>query len=172
MIHLSLLLFFALCIVAYVDSIDLKDVQKIIMDGKYIEASEILNGYLQSYPDDFDVLQLIGTVNLKLENYNIAAEYLGRAVEITQWKYEIIVANYIEALRLIDNINIDVINNALQNHPNSVTVLFNIGVVYINANYINEACDIFNKIITIDSYKYDLWKRIIDISLELSLIHI
>lgn len=164
--HLSLLLFFALCIAAYVDSIDLKDVQTIIMDGNYIEASEILNGYLQSYPDDFDVLQLIGTVNLKLENYNIAAEYLGRAVEITQWKYEIIVANYIEALRLIDNINIDVINNALQNHPNSVTVLFNIGVVYINANYINEACDIFNKIITIDSYKYDLWKRIIDISLE------
>ena len=40
---------------------------------------------------------------LKLENYNIAAEYLGRAVEITQWKYEIIVANYIEALRLIDS---------------------------------------------------------------------
>ncbi len=166
MIFFKLLLIFALCIAIHCDSVDLKDVQNVILDGNYIKASEILNEYLQYHPDNVDVLQLFGTVNLKLQNYNAAAEYLGRAVEKSQWKYDVIVANYIEALRLIDNISIDVINFALQKHPNSMTVLFNIGVVYINAKYINEACATFDKIIIIDSSKYDIWKRIIDISLE------
>ena len=159
-------LIFALCIAIRCDFVDLNDVQNIILDGNYTKASEILSVYVQSYPDNVDVLQLFGTVNLKLQNYNIAAEYLGRAVEKCQWKYDVIVANYIEALRLIDNISFDVINFALEKHPSSVTVLFNIGVVYVNANYIEEACTVFDKIITIDSNKYNIWKSIIDILLE------
>lgn len=111
--------------------------------------------------DDIEILQLVGSLSLKLGNISAGELFLERAVWLGNWSNTMHISNLIEAVRCGGNISkaIEIGEKGLSLHPASVDILLNLGTVHAGARNYSRAFVLFSTMVRIDSRLYEGWKR-------------
>lgn len=119
-------------------------------------------------PNDIDATQLLGTAHMKLGNYELSIYYLEKAVDMDNWRESVIIANYIEGLRLCSKFEkaTEVARKALQLHPNSIQIIFNAGILSFDLHNYDDCFQLFKKTLEIDENHVDAWLRGIELLLQ------
>jgi tetratricopeptide (TPR) repeat protein len=117
---------------------------------------------------DIDATQLLGTAHMKLGNYEQSILYLEKAVNMDKWGEGVIIANYIEGLRLCSQFEkaSEVARKALQLHPDSIQIIFNSAILSFDLNNYNDCFTLFKKTLEIDQNHVDAWLRGIELLLQ------
>ena len=120
-------------------------------NGQLDKARAIYEDILKKYPHNFDALHFLGVLYLQLENFNLALDYLNKAISINpnfadalfhrglifkmQAKFDLALDDYIQACRL---------------NPEHQNALLEMGVIFERRDKLLESLDCFSKVVELN----------------------
>lgn len=134
-------------------AIDLiKSSKKLVNSHKYLDAIELLENGLESYPDNQKILYNLGKNYFRVNNYNKAVQTLDRYIKKDKKNKFAFYVNGASHYQMMDfKSAIENFISAIQIDPNMTNALFALGMSYKNLGDYDTAIQTFERVINIDA---------------------
>ena len=152
----------------YIDSVVVDDylnkAYNEIRNDDFLAATQVLLNALEVDGDHVELNALLGSVYVKMNDYDKGSAHLSHAVELSKWTDPPMIANYIESLRgggyLEKSSNIAA--KAIELFPSHIQVLYNSGLVARDIRDYESCIYLMSLIIEIDPTYYLAWDETIE----------
>ena len=114
--------------------------------GKLDKAKKIYEKIIKKYPNNFEVINLLGIISLQLKNYNEAIILINKAIGINPNHHALYNNLGVSYKELFEHDNaIKAFNKAIELNPIYAEAYNNLGIVYKNINQYDEAYKNYSK---------------------------
>ncbi|MDY6934261.1 MAG: SpoIIE family protein phosphatase [Spirochaetota bacterium] len=130
----------------------IKNVKKMIADGKYNESIDTLKRGLILYPDDPKLLYNLAKTYFKVNDFEQVVEYISKYIKRDKGNRYALYIGGAAYYQLNDYTNaIDLLEQAISIDPTFINALFALGMVYKKHEITDKAVQYFDKVLKIDT---------------------